>query len=227
MNDLRQSMTGPRGTVVRVVRWGVHPTLLLNVAAPLSVYQVLAGRGVSAIDALLVAAAFPLVAILVGALRRRRLEPMGALSLLAIGLGVLGTLVFADPRFLLVKDSVATGLLGIASLASLLGPRPLLFVLGRQFVTGGDPEKQRRYDASWASADFRARSRRVTLVWGIGFVAEASARVGLSYVLAPATLVAVSPLLTIGIFGPLALWTLRRRAAWQIVAPGTGARQAG
>src|SRR5262249_34153025 len=103
MNDLRQSMSGLRGAVVRLVRWGVHPPLLLNVAAPLSVFQVLAGRGVSAIDALLIAAAFPLVAILVGALRRRRLEPMGALSLLAIGLGVLGTLVFADPRFLLVK----------------------------------------------------------------------------------------------------------------------------
>jgi hypothetical protein len=218
VSDYGQSTGGIGGTLARVARGAVHPNLLLNVVGPLGVYQVLTGRGVSAVDALLVAAVFPVAAILVGVLRNRRLEPLGALSLLAIGLGVLGALVFDDPRFLLVKDSAVTGLLGIACLGSLLGPRPLLFVIGRQFVTAGDPEKLRRYDASWESEEVRASSRRVTFVWGIAFVAEASVRVGLSYVLAPATLLAVSPLLALGVFGPLGLWTLRGRARWQAVA---------
>ena len=54
--------------------------------APIGAYPVLTGRGVSAADALLIAAVFPLAAILLGVLKNRRLEPLGGLALLALGI---------------------------------------------------------------------------------------------------------------------------------------------
>jgi hypothetical protein len=201
---------GPWRIAARALRWGIHPGLVLNVAAPLAAYEVLTRRGASSIDALIVGAAFPLIAILAGVVRTRRLDPIGALSLIAICAGVVGSLAFDSPRFLVVKDSVVTGLLGIACLGSLLAPRPFIFLIGRQLVAGGDRERAERYDRLWGSAEFRARSRRSTLVWGIALVVEAGLRAGLSFLLAPGVMLVVSPVLGLATFGPLAVWTLRR-----------------
>lgn len=213
MSDYGQSTGGIGGTLARVARGAVHPNLLLNVVGPLGVYQVFTGRGVSAVDALLVAAVFPVAAILVGVLRNRRLEPLGALSLLAIGLGVLGALVFDDPRFLLVKDSAVTGLFGLAFLGSLLIDRPLIAVLARSFAGGQAMPAQEQARLQTPAA--HARLRRMTLVWGLALLGEAATRVVLSFLLAPALVLAISPLLALATFGPLALWSWRVRAAAQ------------
>lgn len=116
-----------------------QPTLLLNIGAPIAAYEVMTNRGALEFTGLLVAAIFPVLAVALSAVRTRRLDPIGALSLAAIALGLAGTLFLHDPRVLLVKDSVITGGLGLAFLGSLLTTRPLLFVVGRQMTTGGDP----------------------------------------------------------------------------------------
>jgi hypothetical protein len=197
-------------TTLRALRWALHPGLLLNTAAPLAAYALLSRHRLSTLQALTGAAVFPVLAIVLTAARTRRLDLVGTLSLTAIALGIAGGFVLHDPRLLLVKDSIVTGGLGLACLGSLLLPRPLLFVLGRQFTAGYDRTRTDRYDELWRSEEFRARSRRATLVWGVALVAEASTRVALSYLVAPGTLLVISPLLAAAVFGPLAIWTIRR-----------------
>ncbi|HET8626991.1 MAG TPA: VC0807 family protein [Thermomicrobiales bacterium] len=151
-------------------------SLALNVGAPFVAYWFMTRHGVPGGDALLVSAAFPLVGVVAAAARTRRLDLIGALSLATLALGLLGAFVFHDPRFVLLKESAVTGLIGAACLGSLLAPRPLLFALGRQLSANGDREALARYDARWADPDVRARSRRMTLVWGVGLLAEATVR---------------------------------------------------
>ena len=143
-------------------------------------------------------------------MRSRRLEWLGLLSVVSIAVGLASALVLHDPHVLLVKDSVITGAVGLAFLVSLLASRPLTFVFARQFASGGALDLKQRWSHS---PRFRARMRQMTVVWGLGMLGEATVRVVLAFLIAPATLLAISPLLAAAFLGPLAAWTLHRRRA--------------
>ncbi|MHB8618354.1 MAG: VC0807 family protein [Chloroflexota bacterium] len=207
----RQDQTAGPGALAMGGRFNLRRTVLLNVIAPVAAYQLCTNHGLPELQALLVAGAFPLAGILAGVSRGRRLDFVGALSLAAIVFGIIASLVFADPRILLVKESFVTGALGLAFLGSLLAGRPLMLVLARQFAMGDDG-KLARYETLWQHAPaFRTAMRRMTAIWGCILVLEAALRVALSFALTPATLLAVSPLLAAAVFGPLVLWTIRGR----------------
>ena len=210
-----------RGIGRRILR----PAILLNVVAPLAAYQLLTRRGVSVLDALLLAALFPLVAIGLGVARSRRLDVFGLLSLVAIAFGVAGGLVLRDPHYLLVKDSVVTGLFGLGCLLSLPTRRPLIHLVGRQFVAGTDRMAMDRFDAVLRSPAGLAGARRLTLVWGLALLAEAGIRIALSFALAPGVMVFGSPLLAAAVFGPLALWSIRQRGRTVLASTAGVARE--
>jgi intracellular septation protein A len=193
-----------RNPLLTLARRSIHPALWLSVGGPLASYQVLTSHGVATTNALLVGAAFPLVTIAAKAIRTRRLDMIGLLSLTAIAVGVLGTLLFHNAHILLVKDSLLTGALGLACLGSLFTTRPLLAVLAGQFAAGAGGSRQSRSASGL---------RRLTLVWGLTLLSEAALRVALSFVLSPALLMTISPLVAVAVFGPVAFWTMRRRAA--------------
>lgn len=154
----------------------------------------------------MVASIFPTLAIVLVAVRSRRVDALGALSLAAIAVAVAAGLAFDSSRILLDKESVVTGLLGLASLGSLLTSRPLILVLASRFNPRlrGDVS-----DLLQRSAGFRERSRRLTLIWGAALLADATMRVVLSFLVTPAELLVLSLLLSTAALGPLALWTIR------------------
>ncbi|MDG3015252.1 VC0807 family protein [Speluncibacter jeojiensis] len=178
------------------------PTIAGSVIAPVAAYQLLHLAGWSDIAALSVAAIFPATATIYEATRKRRLNALGALSLVAVLIGLGAALWLRDPRVLLVKDSIVTGIIGLAFLGSLATTQPLAYRLGRQFA--GDrvpvidsPQRLHGY-------------RIVSAVWGVALVGEAALRVALSYVLSTATVVTISPLLSVAVFGAVTVWTVRR-----------------
>jgi hypothetical protein len=208
--QVARSITGPTTSarVAGVLHKVAHPTVLLNVVAPFAAYQVLTAHGVSEVNALSVASVFPLAAVITAAVHSRRLEWIGVLSVASIALGLASALILHDPHVLLVKDSLITGALGLAFLGSLLARRPLTFVFARQFAPG----TARELDQRWSSSPgFRAWMRRMTVVWGFGMLGEATVRVILAFLIAPGTLLAISPLLAAAFFGPLVAWTVYRR----------------
>ncbi|CAM5524097.1 aldo/keto reductase [Streptomyces avidinii] len=100
-----------------------------------------------------------------------------------------------------------TGLFGLLCLATLFAPRPLMFYFGRKFATDGTPESTAWWNGLWQYEGFRTTMNRMTLVWGLAYVAEALVRVFLAYTLSTGTMVVVSPIMIYGVLGALGVWT--------------------
>jgi intracellular septation protein A len=198
-----------------LANWG--PTILFNIALPLLTYFLLTGRGVSAVVALLISGAWPVVESVVSFALRRRLDDFAVFTLIFIALGVVAGVAFNSARLILVKESVVTGLFGLVALGSLALSRPLMFYFGRKFATDGTPEAIAYWNGLWQYPSFRHIQRVITAVWGVVFVLEAILRVGLTFVLSTSVMAVVSSVLPFVVVGSLVYWTFgygrRARAA--------------
>jgi intracellular septation protein A len=200
--------SSPTTALARVRHRIGGPEILLGAVAPFVVYQVATHLGAGELAALAWGAVFPLVGIVFGLARRRRLDVISAISVTSITVGLAGGLLLHSAQFLLVKDSLVSATIGLAFLGSLVAARPLIFVIAR----AQSPERAAVFDARWVEPAFRRALRVMTAAWGGVLLAEAATRVALALVVPPATLLLVSPLLTAAFLGPVVLWTVRRRA---------------
>lgn len=185
------------------------PSLLVNAILPFIAYRVLTADHMPTVQALASTAIFPVIGMIMSWVRTRHLDGIGIVSLILILLGVLTSLLSDNVRFYLIKESFLTGLWGLACLASLLFPRPLMFYFGRQFATGGDPAKIAYYDSLWQYPSFRHSTILTTVVWGIAYLAEALLRILFALVLSPGTVLLISPILVYGVTILLIIWTIR------------------
>jgi intracellular septation protein A len=200
---------------------GTLSSIFISGVLPFLLYQILTRRGVATVPALSVGALFPVASTLVSWVRTRRADVIGIISLCFIAVSVATSLISGNATFVLVKESFLTGLFGLAFLGSLAAPRPLMFYLGRQFSTQGDPQGMATWNARWAIPAFRAVLRRMTLIWGLVFVVEALVRVALVFLLPVSTFLIVSQVLAYAVIGLTIRWTMaygkrmRERAAAQ------------
>jgi intracellular septation protein A len=181
----------------------LRPTLLVTILGPIATYQIAVLNGFTELQGLLLASAIPLANAAWTLFRRRRLDPLSGILLAAIVVGGAVGVLVNDPRVLLVKDSIVTGAIGLGFLVTLFTSRPLL-VSFASALSGDNPERLETPQA-------RAAIHRLSIIWGLALLAEAAVRVALSFILEPTELMAVSPVLAIGVFGGLTLWTLRER----------------
>src|SRR5208337_5202234 len=63
--------------------------------------------------------------------RFRRLDAVSLLAVIGIFLSLAAMALGGNPRLLLARESLVTGIIGLLFLASLLLPRPLMFYLAR------------------------------------------------------------------------------------------------
>lgn len=191
---------------IRPLVWDIS----LNVAIPLACYQLTkAYVSPSDITALVAASIFPLLKSLFGVVRRRSLDPIAVLVLLGIVTSMVAIAFGGSAKLLLLRESLFTGVFGLACLVSLALPRPLMFYIGRFFTAGNDPERRARFDATWQYAKARRTHRIISLVWGLLYLGEFTVRTALIYTQSITTVLAVSPFL----FGSATIlaiiWTLR------------------
>ncbi|MEU8617796.1 VC0807 family protein [Streptomyces sp. NPDC048623] len=185
-------------------------TIGLNVVAPIVTYGALTDHGWSDFSALLVSGAWPVLDTVVHLLWHRKLDEFAIVTIFFLVLTAVVSLVGThSTRALLVKDSAVTGLFGVLCLATLFAPRPLMFYFGRRFSTDGTPESHAWWNGLWQFEGFRGVMRTMTIVWGVGYLVEAAARVVLSYVLSTDAMVVVNPVLIYGTLGLLVLYTIR------------------
>ncbi|MCL4544395.1 MAG: hypothetical protein M1118_07325 [Chloroflexi bacterium] len=185
------------------------PSVTINAVLPFVAYRVFTARGVPTVEALVATAVFPVAGILLGWARSRHLDGLGLIALVLIILGVFSSLISGSVRFYLVKESLLTGLWGLACLVSLLLPRPLMFYFGRQFATGGESAKVEYYNSLWRYPLFRHGTYLITTVWGLAYLGEALLRVLFAFTLPPSTVLAVSPVLVYSVTIVLIVWTMR------------------
>lgn len=181
--------------------------ILLNVVAPFLVYRVLTGQGASELVALLAAGAVPTFDLAATRLREGRVSWISVAALATVAFGLVASLASNNPFFLLIRDSFIFALLGLICWGSLLLPRPVLFVLGRNLATRRQPSAEDRYDQRWGDSAFRRRLRVTTFVWGLGFLGLAVLRTIVATLVPVSWFLLLGPSLSLLIIGALALWT--------------------
>jgi hypothetical protein len=157
------------------------PMVVVDVVLPLATYFLLRSTGMGSFWAYLISGVWPLLKLLVGVARTRRIDSFSILILIFIVLGAVTALVTGNVRTLLVRDSITTGGFGLACLLSLLFARPLLFYVGRTFATDGSPAGYAWWNGLWQYPTFRRSQRVITAMWGIAYVAESVLRIVLAY----------------------------------------------
>lgn len=153
------------------------PQIVVSGIIPVAVYALIRPHVPSDAVGLMIVSVFPVAQICWDRFHHGRRDPISVLILVAIALGVvLGLTLNGNTLLLKIRQSAFTGLFGLACLLSLLFPRPLMFLLAREFATGGDPVKRAAFAGRWYLPTMPRRFRIVTLVWGIGLVAETTAQ---------------------------------------------------
>ncbi len=185
--------------------------IALNAIVPLILYR-LSKRYISPSEftALALATTFPLARSVFDLVKRRQLDPISVIVLLGIVASGLALLARGSPKLLLMRESFFGGLFGTACFASLLLPRPLMFYFGRHFLAGKDPLKRRRYELSWTLPEVRFNNRLITIVWGSVFLGDFAGRLILIWLLPPAWVLVISPILFGSVILATTAWTFRR-----------------
>jgi intracellular septation protein A len=179
--------------LARILPW--VQTILLSIVAPIVIYGMLTDRGVGEVPALIISGIGPVVDLLITMVVARRVDEFSLIVLVFLLLSVVTSLLFDDPRLLLLKESALTGIFGLILLGSLLAPRPLMFYFGRRFAAQGIPEKVAWWNGLWQYAGFRRTQRVLTLVWGVAWLAEAVLRGVLAFVVPVGTSVVINSVL--------------------------------
>jgi hypothetical protein len=181
---------------------------VLDIAAPIVVYDVASGAGFGDVPALLFSAIGPLLNAIISVVVRGRIDEFSAFVLTLIVVGAATSLLFSDARLLLLKESAVTGILGLLFLASVPTSRPAIFLFGRRFATGGDPERVAWWNGLWQFPLFRRTQRLMTTMWGVGLFGEAVVRIVLTFQLSVATMVVVNAVVPPIVLGVLILATI-------------------
>lgn len=179
--------------------------LVWDVGVPLLAYYGLHLLGLSEITALLAATGAAAVRMVWAVLRHRVLNPFTTVVLVVFGLGVVLAVVSGDARFLLLKNSIVTGAVGLAFLATTWLGRPLTLAAFQSFNPVRSAELAERYRTD---PGVRRRYTVSSAVWGTSLLIEAAVRVPLVYLLPISVMVAVSETMTVATFAALISWTL-------------------
>jgi hypothetical protein len=196
--------SAPRFSFVQVL-----PTLFFDVILPVVLFDLLTHYGVSTLWALIASGLSPALNNLRIWAISRRLEPLGIIVLTLLAVSAAASLISGSVFFALIKESFLTGVFGAICLVSLMGARPLLFFVVRQFVAGDDAARIEAFNTRWQDRDFRVAMRLVTAIWGIAYVVEALLRVAFALTLTPAQVVSLSPVMSFGALIVLIAWTRR------------------
>jgi hypothetical protein len=177
--------------------------LLWDVGAPLVTYYALHLLGVSDWVALLAATVAAGLRLVWVAVRTREITWFAAVMLAVFGIGLALAFVGGDPRFLLVKDSFGTALVGTVFLASLAFGKPLTLSAYQTWQPGQAREMEEFYRTL---PPVRSMFRRSAVVWGVGLWLEATIRIPLIYLLPIDVMVGLSTGMMVAVIVGLSVW---------------------
>jgi intracellular septation protein A len=153
------------------------PIVAFDVGGPLALYWLLRVAGTSDVTALVVSGVLPALGVALGVFRHRHVDAIGVLVLLGIITGTVLGLCTHSARLILMEGSVPTAIFGLTCLGTLLTSKPMLLRIATETTAGS--AKGRELAARVAQPGGQQAFRIVTLVWGITFLAEAAARIGI------------------------------------------------
>lgn len=184
-------------------------SLLWDVGLSLGAYFTAHWLGADDAVALLAGSATALARVLFVAARSRRFDVFAAvmLGVFLVGLGL--SFLTGDAKFLLIKESFATGIAGLAFIVSCFVGRPLIYHAALRMQTG-DPARAAEFEQKWSDLpEFRRNFRIMSAAWGAGLLFDAVARIPLVLALSTSTAVTASTALFIATMVLLSLWNVQ------------------
>lgn len=151
-------------------------TLIINLVLPYLTYRLLIPY-TSSVVALSIAALVPLCDSIYSLIRTRKADVFSGFIFLGLILGVVAVLLGGDERFILLRESYVTGIMGVVFLGSLLFGRPLIYYFAERF-TGHNPQMNDKWEKL---PRYRFNFRLITAVWGLSLLLEAFIKVVLVY----------------------------------------------
>lgn len=200
------------------------PSIVGGAIVPLGVYYLVRKHVGTDADALVIAGIPAAVFTIVQWIRLRRVDPIAAAVLFGFTVGVAVSYALGGNAFVLrARDSVLTGVFGVACLISLLIGRPVMFYVGRALSAGGDSARLRAYNELWEVEEARRVFAVITTVWGLGLLVDAATRITLAAELKTGQFLAISPPVAAAYIAVMFFWTVRyvkraREAAEEVPA---------
>ncbi len=177
-------MTGPASRPVPPRLRRQIGGLVFDIGAPIAVYYVLRGAGVSSLAALAAGAVLPALGALWQLAVRHRVDMIAVVVLATVAGSLAVSLIVHSPRFLLARDGLITGIWGAWFLATLAARRPAAFLFARPLLEGRRVFAVTSWDALWdAEPRFRRIWRVATVWWAAGLLADAVIRMVMAYTL--------------------------------------------
>jgi intracellular septation protein A len=211
-NDKEACVAAAPGLNNRIVAWlranGGHVLVeaLVNFILPFVIYSY-AEAPLGDVRALLASSAPPIAWSLVEFARHRRVDALSVLVVAGIVLSLLAVIGGGGAKFLQLRENLVTGIIGLAFLGSALIGKPLIYQLARASMRRKSEGEAREFEALQVHAAFRRTMMVMTLVWGLGLLANVAVSVVLVFALTIRTYLIVGPIVGYATMGALTLWT--------------------
>jgi hypothetical protein len=192
---------------------GFGREMLVNAVLPLVIYS-LTDKRLGDVDALIASSVPPIAWSIVQFVRSRRLDAFSLLIVTGIAFSLLALLGGGGARFLQLRESLVTGVIGVIFLVSAAIGRPLVYHLARASMMRNSPSEAESFEAMRESALFKHTMMVMTIVWGLGLVARTAAAGVLVFSVPIPTYLALHSVLGYASTGALTGWTFwyaRRR----------------
>ena len=180
---------------------------LVNFILPFAIYAY-GEAPLGAVWALLASSVPPILWSLIEFLRHRRADALSIMVVSGIALSLLAMIGGGGVKFLQLREKLVTGVIGLAFLGSALIGKPLIYELARAGMRRKSEDEARQFEGLKIHPGFRRTMTVMTLVWGLGLVADSAASATLVFVLTVRENLIVSPILGYGTMAALSLWTL-------------------
>jgi len=204
---------------------------LVNFILPFVIYSY-AEASLGDVRALLLSSAPPIAWSLIEFARHRRVDALSVLVVAGIVLSLLAMIGGGGAKFLQLRENLVTGIIGLAFLGSALIGKPLIYQLARASMRRKSEGEAQEFEALQVHAGFRRTMTVMTLVWGLGLLANVAVSVALVFALTIRTYLIVGPIVGYATMGALTLWTFlygqraRRRGAERRAAMAAGTSKA-
>lgn len=200
------------GLSARILAWlrasGGHVLVeaLVNFILPFVIYSYAEGP-FGDVRALLLSSAPPIAWSLIEFARHRRVDALSVLVVAGIVLSLLAMIGGGGPKFLQLRENLVTGIIALVFLGSAAIGKPLVYQLARASMMRKSADEAQEFAALQVHAAFRRTMTVMTLVWGLGLLANVAVSVALVFALTIREYLIVGPIVGYATMGALTLWT--------------------
>ncbi len=155
---------------------------LFDVVGPFVAYAVAHFFGAAGVWAMTAAGLVAASSTAINTIRRKRIDALGVLVIVEILASVSVMVLVRDPRLLLVRPSLYTGIAAVYLGFSAFVGRPLSYSGSRVMVARRGPARLAAFERTWEhSTEFRRTHRVVTFALSVCLAVDATLRVVIVY----------------------------------------------